>query len=77
VLKNPYVLGGTLLLGSSFFIWLFILSWFKLGVVFPLTAVTYILVALLAYFILDEKLSWYNYLGILLISGGIFFLLYK
>ena len=77
VIKNPFIIIGTLLMASSFFLWVYILSWFKLGLVFPLTAMTYIFVALLSYFFLAEKLSLVNYFGITLIAAGIFFLLYK
>ncbi|MEE8637671.1 MAG: hypothetical protein V3T21_01340, partial [Candidatus Margulisiibacteriota bacterium] len=38
VIKNPLVILGTLFMASSFFLWLYILSWFKLSVAFPLTA---------------------------------------
>jgi len=77
LLKNPYFLLGTGLMAASFFLWLVILSWFKLSLVFPLTALTYIFVALLSYLMLGEKLLLQNYAGIMLIALGIFFLLYK
>jgi len=76
-LKNPYILFGTLLLGSSFLLWLVILSWFKLSLVFPLTALTYVFVALFSYFLLGEKMLWQNYAGIVFLAAGVFFLLYK
>ncbi|MFH1386481.1 MAG: hypothetical protein ABIH50_02325 [bacterium] len=77
LLKNPYLLIGTGLLAASFFLWLVILSWFKLSLVFPLTALTYLFVALLSYFMLGEKLFLQNYAGIFFIALGIFFLLLK
>jgi len=77
VITNPTVVIGTLCMASSFLMWIYILSWFKLGVVFPLTAITYVFVALLSYFFLGEKLSVFNYTGIAFIAAGIFFLLYK
>lgn len=77
ILKNPSVLIGTSLMASSFFLWIYILSWFKLALAFPLTAIAYIFVAVLSYFLLGERLLFYNYLGIGLIACGIFFLLYK
>lgn len=76
-LKNPYLLCGAVLLASSFFLWLVILSWFKLSLVFPLTALTYVFVAVLSYFLLGEKLIWPNYAGIALLAVGVFFLLYR
>ena len=77
VLKNPYVVGGTALMASSYFLWLAILSHFKLSIAFPLTAIGFIFVALLSYFILGERLLWHNYLGIGFIALGIFLLLFN
>lgn len=77
LLKSPYILLGAGFMAASFILWLFILSWFKLSLVFPLTALTYIFVVLLSYFMLGEKLLLQNYAGIILIAFGIFFLLYK
>lgn len=77
ILKNPYIIFGTALMASSYFLWLAILSWFKLSIAFPLTALAFVFVALLSYFILGERLLLYNYLGIGLIAVGIFLLLYK
>ncbi|MFH1347179.1 MAG: hypothetical protein ABIH22_00635 [Candidatus Margulisiibacteriota bacterium] len=75
--KNPYIIFGTLLMASSYFLWMAILSWFKLSIAFPLTAMGFVFVALLSYFLLGEKLLLFNYLGIGLIAVGIFLLLYK
>jgi len=77
ILKNFPVVFGVILMASSFFLWLYILSWFKLSLAFPLTALVYVFVAILSAFLLKEKLYLYNYSGILLIAIGIFFLLYK
>jgi len=77
VLKNKAIMAGMILMISSFFLWLFILSWSKLGLVFPLTALVYVFVAFMSYFILGEKLATYNYLGIFLIITGVFFLLHR
>jgi drug/metabolite transporter (DMT)-like permease len=77
-LKNPYLMIGAALLASSFFLWLVILSWFKLSLVFPLTALTYVFVAVLSYFVLGERLLlWQNYAGIVILAAGVFFLLYR
>ena len=77
ILKSPLLILGTTLMGASFLLWVYILSWFKLGLVFPLTAITYIFVALLSFLFLGERLSAINYGGIVLVATGIFFLLYK
>ncbi|MEA3492867.1 MAG: EamA family transporter [Candidatus Margulisiibacteriota bacterium] len=77
IFSNVYIISGTILMASSYFLWLAILSWFKLSVAFPLTAIGFIFVAVLSYFILNEKLLFINYVGILFIALGIFLLLYK
>jgi uncharacterized membrane protein len=70
-------MSGTVLMASSFFLWLTILSWFKLSLAFPLSSLAYVTVAVLSYLMLNEKLFPHNYLGIILIAFGIFLLLYK
>ncbi len=76
-LKNPLILFGAILFASGFFFWTTILSWFPLGLVFPLTAMTYIFVAWMSYFTLGETLGLVNYVGMGLIALGIYFLLYR
>ena len=77
VVRNPYILFGTALMGGSYFLWLAILSWFNLSLAYPLTAIGFVFVAALSYFMLGETLMLFNYFGIVLIAGGIFLLLYK
>lgn len=76
-LLNPYIVSGLSLLFASFILWIIILSWFKLSLVFPLTALAYVFIAALSYFMLHERLLLHNYIGIGLIAVGIFFLLFK
>jgi drug/metabolite transporter (DMT)-like permease len=77
ILTNFSVVFGVVLMASSFFLWIYILSGFNLSIAFPLTALVYVFVAILSALLLKEKLYLYNYSGILLIAIGIFFLLYK
>ena len=77
IFRNKAIVAGMALMVSSFILWLYVLSLSKLSLVFPLTAFMYIFVAVLAYFFLGEKLAAYNYLGIVLIVSGVFFLLYR
>ncbi len=74
---NGYVISGVILMASSFFLWITILSWFKLSLALPLTSLGFVFVAILSYFMLDEKLFLHNYLGIALIAAGTFLLLLK
>lgn len=77
LIKSPLLILGVTLMASSFILWIYILSWFKLSVVFPLTAMTYIFVAFFAHFILGETLALLNYCGVAFIAAGMFFLLLK
>jgi multidrug transporter EmrE-like cation transporter len=77
VLKNPYILFGTALMAGSYFLWLAMLSWFNLSLIYPLTAVGFLFVAVFSYLMLGETLALVNYFGVALIAAGIFFLLYK
>ncbi|MFH2033766.1 MAG: EamA family transporter, partial [Candidatus Margulisiibacteriota bacterium] len=77
ILTDPLIIVGTLMMLATYFVWIFILSWFDLGMAFPLTALTYVFVAVLAFVLLGERMTLQNYAGIFLIAGGVFFLLYK
>ncbi|MFH1541943.1 MAG: hypothetical protein ABIE84_02500 [bacterium] len=77
MIKNPFIIVGSLLLATSYFLWIYMLSWFKLGMIFPLSAIAFIFVAIMSYFILGERFSPLNYFGMLMIFSGLFFLLYK
>ena len=68
---NPYVLGGIVLLISFLFLYLASLSWEDLSFVLPLTAADYVLVTLLAYFLLHEDVSPMRWAGSVLVATGI------
>lgn len=72
-LLNPWVLGGICLLILFFVSYLTALSWADLTYVLPATAVSYVIMALLARFFLHEKISIARWLGILLITAGVGF----
>ncbi len=71
VIRNPYVLAGVVFLAFFFFLYLAALSWADLSFVMPLTAVSYIFAALLARFVLKEELSWFRWVGTIVITLGI------
>ena len=70
-LTNLYVIGGILLLISFLFLYLASLSWEDLSFVLPLTAADYVLVTLLAYFLLHEDVSPIRWAGSVLVATGI------
>jgi drug/metabolite transporter (DMT)-like permease len=71
VIRNPYIFMGVVLLGIYFFLYLAALSWADLSFVLPLTAISYVFVALFAKFFLKEDVSWYRWVGTLVIIVGI------
>ncbi|MEO8735619.1 MAG: EamA family transporter [Edaphobacter sp.] len=72
-LKNPWVIGGILMLLGFFASYLTALSWADLTFVLPSTAFGYVVVALLSRFWLHEHISVYRWLGIVLIVCGVGF----
>lgn len=73
VVRNPYVCTGAIFLGIFFFLYLAALSWADLSFVLPLTALSYIVAAFLAKFFLKEDVSWFRWIGTIIIVIGIVF----
>lgn len=71
---NPWVALGIVLLLTFFASYMNALSWADLTYVLPATSLGYVLLALVARFILHEQVSPLRWLGIALISGGVGFL---
>jgi drug/metabolite transporter (DMT)-like permease len=72
-LLNPWVAVGILLLLAFFASYMNALSWADLTYVLPATSLGYVLLALVAKFVLHEQVSPLRWLGIALISGGVGF----
>ena len=70
---NPWVACGILLLLGFFASYMNALSWADLTYVLPATSLGYVLLALVAKFLLHEQVSPMRWLGIALISGGVGF----
>ena len=70
---NPWVAGGILLLLAFFAAYMTALSWADLTYVLPATSLGYVILALIARFVLHEHVSPLRWLGIALISGGVGF----
>lgn len=70
---NPWVAIGILLLLAFFASYMNALSWADLTYVLPATSLGYVLLALVARFILHEQVSALRWMGIALISGGVSF----
>ena len=71
---TPWIAVGIALLIGFFASYLTALSWADLTYVLPATSVGYVLLALVARFALHEQVSPVRWIGIALISGGVYFL---
>ena len=71
---NPWVAVGILLLLAFFATYMTALSWADLTYVLPATSFGYVLLALVARFVLHEHVSPLRWLGIALITGGVGFI---
>ena len=70
-ITNSYVIVGILLLSAFLILYLVSLSWEELSYVLPLTAANYVLVTVLAYFVLGEHVSALRWSGSVLVTVGI------
>lgn len=70
---NPSVALGILLLLGFFISYTTALSWADLTYVLPASSLGYVLLALIAKFVLHEQVTLARWLGILLISAGVGF----
>lgn len=70
---NPWVAIGILFLLAFFASYMNALSWADLTYVLPATSLGYVLLALVARFVLHEQVSALRWMGIALISGGVSF----
>src|SRR6516225_9206591 len=68
---NPWVAGGILLLLAFFAAYMSALSWADLTYVLPATSIGYVLLALIAKFLLHEQVTLLRWVGILLIAVGV------
>jgi len=73
-ITNPWVAIGILLLLAFFATYMTALSWADLTYVLPATSLGYVLLALVARFLLHEQVSPMRWLGIALITGGVGFI---
>ena len=72
--RNPWIVGGILLLLAFFAAYMTALSWADLTYVLPATSIGYVLLALIAKFVLHEQVTPARWLGIVLITAGVGFI---
>ncbi len=71
VLRNSHVLGGALLMAVYFGLYMLALRWADFSFVLPLTAISYLLGALLARFYLHEDVTPTRWIGAVVIVIGV------
>jgi drug/metabolite transporter (DMT)-like permease len=69
--SNPWLILGVALQAGFFFIYLTLLSRADVSLVLPLTAIDYIVVAVLAHFLVGEVVTLSRWAGIALIVAGV------
>lgn len=69
--RNPWVMTGVVFAAGFFFLYLSALSWVDLSFAMPLTAMSFVFATILAKYVLGEEVSWYRWIGTLVIVGGI------
>ena len=70
-LSNRYVLGSMLFMAMHLVGFVTVLSWADLSVVFPATALVYVVNTMAAKFVLKETISGYRWAGITLVCVGV------
>ena len=71
---NPWIVGGIVLLLAFLAAYMTALSWADLTYVLPATSIGYVLLALIAKFVLHEQVTPARGLGIVLITAGVGFI---
>ena len=69
---NPAVIGGLGCYGLSTLLWIYALSKLPLRVVYPYTALTFVLVYIGAFLVFGEKPGVRGIAGVVLVLGGLF-----
>jgi drug/metabolite transporter (DMT)-like permease len=72
-LRDPWIVGGILLLLAFFAAYMTALSWADLTYVLPATSLGYVLLAFIARFVLHEQVTMLRWVGIFLIAVGVSF----
>ena len=69
--KNPYIYLTALFYMTSIMTWFIALSRIQLSIAYPLQAIGYLVVTLAAASLFKEQVSFLNWLGLILILGGV------
>jgi multidrug transporter EmrE-like cation transporter len=75
ILKEKFIILGIFCYAIATLIWLVVLSKAELSFAYPMLAIGYILIAIFSKIFFGENVTFVRFLGILLISLGVFLLL--
>ncbi len=68
---NPAVVFGTMLMTAYFILYMLALKWADISFVLPFTALSYLIVAVLAKYYLHETVTPFRWLGVAIIMLGV------
>ena len=71
IFLNPYILFGLIMYGLSTVFWLIALARMELSFLYPFISLTYILVLVLSYLVLEESIGLNKMVGTMLIISGL------
>jgi len=74
---QKYVFIGVFLYAVSSLLWMVAVSRGELSYLYPLIGAGYIFTAVLAWLLFKEHLTWIRFFGIMLISSGVFLVVFK
>ena len=74
ILMVPEILIGLILFGSSFLLWIKVLTKSDLSYAYPMVSLGYIVIALLSKFLLNEPFTFNKVIGVVMIISGVFVL---
>lgn len=73
LLRTPWIILGLLCYGVSSLLWLDVLSRLDFSLAFPMVSLTYVFQLVIGRFIFHETVGLERVMGVLLILGGLFF----
>jgi len=74
ILIIPEILIGLILFGSSFLLWIKVLTKSDLSYAYPMVSLGYVVVVLLSKFLFNEPFTYNKIIGIVMIVSGVFIL---
>jgi drug/metabolite transporter (DMT)-like permease len=72
IAKNYYILIGLMLFGTSFLLWVKVLTKNDLSYVYPMVSLSYVIIILVSRFLFNEPFTTNKMIGIAAIVGGVF-----